>query len=290
MDVDINASVLQQIYGPLWIKRDDLIDPIIGGNKFRKLKYNIIEARNQNKDTLVTFGGAYSNHILATARAGQLSGFKTIGLIRGHAEHGLSHALNAAQDMGMALHFISREEYKNRNDKDYIAELQAQHSSAYIIPEGGTNKLALKGVSEIKNELPDDVDVIATACGSGGTLAGLITAYADQPNMTLLGFSVLKGEDQLTPAIQKLLSDTGVTPKCNWQVICGHHFGGYAKAPDALITYIKSIKDKHDLPLDYVYTGKMLYGLEEWLEAHPKTQKAIALHTGGLFTANIDNL
>ncbi len=287
MDIDIGRSALQHIYGNLWIKRDDLIDPIIGGNKFRKLKYNIQAAKAAGKDTLLTFGGAYSNHILATARAGQIHNMGTIGVIRGHAEKGLSPNLIKAQDMGMTLQFLSREDYKDRNDAAYLAALQALHPSAYIIPEGGTNAHALKGIAEIRAELPDDIDVIATACGSGGTLAGLIAAYADKPDITLLGFSVLKGEDQLTPSIKTLLEAQGIMPRCKWRIVTAHHFGGYAKAPPELKTYIKGFKARHDIPLDYVYTGKMMFGLEAWLKEHQSTEKAIALHTGGLFTAGL---
>lgn len=287
MDIDTGRSALQHIYGALWIKRDDLIDPIIGGNKFRKLKYNIQAAKAAGKNTLLTFGGAYSNHILATACAGQISNMPTIGMIRGHAENGLSPSLIKAQDMGMTLQFISREDYKNRHDAAYLTALQALHPSAYIIPEGGTNAQALKGVAEIRAELPDDIDVIATACGSGGTLAGLIAAYADKPEITLLGFSVLKGKDLLTPAIQALLDERGITPRCKWQIITGHHFGGYAKAPLALKAYIKAFGAQHGIPLDYVYTGKMMFGLETWLKEHDDIGKAVALHTGGLFTASV---
>jgi 1-aminocyclopropane-1-carboxylate deaminase len=288
MYIDISKSPLQPLYGSLWIKRDDLIDPIIGGNKFRKLKYNVARALELNKTELLTFGGAYSNHILATARAGELATLKTIGIIRGHAEKGLSPVLCKAHDMGMQLEFVSREDYKLRGDHYHLDALQAKHPSAYIIPEGGTNTAALKGVAEIRHELPDDTEVIAVACGSGGTLAGLITAYADRPDVSLLGFSVLKGEDQLTPTIKKLLKEGGVEAKCQWRVITGHHFGGYAKAPQELTDYMRQFKAQHDIALDYVYTGKMMFGLEEWLKTHPEVTKAVALHTGGLFTASLD--
>tara|TARA_R110002126_G_scaffold3263_2_gene18655 strand:- start:91995 stop:92915 length:921 start_codon:yes stop_codon:yes gene_type:complete len=287
MELDTAHAALQHIYGPLWIKRDDLIDPIIGGNKFRKLKYNIEAAKTEGKNSLLTFGGAYSNHILATARAGQIHNMPTTGIIRGHAEHGLSPSLEKAQDMGMTLNFTSREEYKARYSPDYLSALQTAYPSAYIIPEGGTNIHATKGIAEIRAELPDDIDVIATACGSGGTLAGMITAYADTPQITLLGFSVLKGEDQLTQTIQTLLDKSGVTPLCKWQVITGHHFGGYAKAPLTLKTYIKEFHARHNTPLDYVYTGKMMFGFEAWLKDHSGIKKAVALHTGGLFTAAV---
>jgi len=289
MYIDISKSTLHPLYGSLWIKRDDLIDPIIGGNKFRKLKYNIARALELNKTELLTFGGAYSNHILATARAGELAKLKTIGIIRGHAENGLSPVLCKAQDMGMQLIFASREDYKLRHDSDYLDALQVNHPSAYIIPEGGTNIHALKGVGEIRCELPEDTEVIAVACGSGGTLTGLITAYADRRDVSLLGFSILKGEDQLTLAIEKLLKESGVEAKCQWRVITGHHFGGYAKAPQELTDYMRQFKAQHGIALDYVYTGKMMFGLEEWIKEQPTQPwgKVIALHTGGLFTAGL---
>lgn len=286
--MNIDRSELQHIRDNLWIKRDDLIDPLIGGNKFRKLKYNLIEARNQHRTALLTFGGAYSNHILATARTGHIEGIKTIGIIRGHAEHELSPVLKKVQELGMELNFIDRTEYKLRHDKDYLDKLQKRFSSAYIIPEGGTNAFALDGVAEIRTELPDDVDCIATACGSGGTLAGLIKAYHNRSNITLLGFSVLKGEDQLTETINQLLKASGIKAKCKWEVITGYHFGGYAKAPETLIDYIRTFQAQQDIPLDYVYTGKMLFGLESWLQTNTSYKKVVALHTGGLFTASIE--
>tara|TARA_R110002124_G_scaffold287216_2_gene471659 strand:- start:85165 stop:86043 length:879 start_codon:yes stop_codon:yes gene_type:complete len=292
MYIDITKSTLQPLYDSLWIKRDDLIDPIIGGNKFRKLKYNMKRAIELNKTQLLTFGGAYSNHILATARAGEIAQLQTIGIIRGHAEKGLSPVLCKAQDMGMQLIFVSREDYKMRHEPDYIEALQTKYPSAYIIPEGGTNKYALKGIGEIKEELPQETQTIAVACGSGGTLAGLIAAYADRPDICLLGFSVLKGKDELTPTIKALLQEANIQPRCQWAVISGHHFGGYAKAPEALKTYMHNFKQTHNIALDYVYTGKMMFGLEAWIKeqsTQPQQGKIIALHTGGLFTASLDD-
>ena len=281
---------LQQLTDRLYIKRDDLLDPLIGGNKFRKLKYNMLHAKDQQKNHLLTFGGAYSNHILATARAAQLNGFGATGLIRGHAENGLSPVLSKVEELGMHLNFISRDDYLRRHDADYIAQIQSKYPDAYIIPEGGTNALALRGVSEIRDELPDDVDLIATAVGSGGTLAGLVRAYADRPDVTILGFSVLKGDDQLTQTIQGLLEAEGIAPLCPWRVITDHHFGGYAKAPDTLIHFITSFEEQYGIDLDYVYTGKMMYGLLEHLNSHTNINKAVALHTGGLYTAHIKHL
>ncbi len=290
MLIDPADAPLEKITGRLYIKRDDLLDPLIGGNKFRKLKYNILHAKDQKKNTLLTFGGAYSNHILATAKAGALENMNTIGIIRGAAEHGLSPVLTKAQALGMSLQFISREDYKLRHNADYLTALQNAHPNAHIIPEGGTNAHALRGVAEIRTELPDDIDFIATACGSGGTLAGLITAYADREDIEICGFSVLKGEDQLTSTVTALLKANGITPRCTWHINTAHHFGGYAKAPSELVEYIKSFKEQHGIDLDYVYTGKMMHGITNLLQNRTDIQKAVAIHTGGLYTAHIRHL
>jgi 1-aminocyclopropane-1-carboxylate deaminase/D-cysteine desulfhydrase-like pyridoxal-dependent ACC family enzyme len=178
----------------LTIKRLDLIHPQISGNKFFKLKYNLLAAQQQGLSQVLTFGGAFSNHIAATAYAAQRFGFQSIGIIRGEelATQDLNPTLQTAQDFGMQLHFVSRAEYRLRHDVEYLQQLQQQYSQAFIIPEGGTNALALQGTQEILSE--DDrknYDVICCAVGTGGTIAGLIESSSNQQQ--IVGFSALKG-------------------------------------------------------------------------------------------------
>ena len=267
----IEANFLTQKNVALFILREDLIHPTISGNKWRKLKYNIIEAKEKGFDTLVTFGGAFSNHIAATAAAGNAFGLKTVGIIRG--EKVSNATLDLAIENGMQLKFISREDYKHKNT--------SQYSDCYIVPEGGSNALAVKGCSEIVKNINIDYDIICCACGTGGTIAGIISSTDKQ----VLGFSALKGGGGLIEDIQKLLSD--YSPKKeykNWSLITDYHFGGYAKVKPELIDFIRDFKVKHNIILDFIYTGKMLFGLFDMIKNTNQldNKRIIVVHTGGV--------
>ena len=267
----IEAAFLKEKEISLYVLRLDLVHPHISGNKWFKLRYNLEEARKQGKKTLVTFGGAYSNHIIATAAAGKEFGFKTIGIIRGEElNENDNSVLQFAKYCGMELRFVSREEYRKKefNIKDEY----------YLIPEGGTNDLAVKGCSEIISLIDIPFDYISCAVGTGGTIAGIISSLNE--NQKAIGFPVLKGEEFLTNEIEKL-----VPSKTNFELQTEYHFGGYAKKNEELLNFIFDFKSNHNNQLDFVYTGKMMFGIFDLIKKNyfPKDATIVAVHTGGLF-------
>ena len=267
-----------QVGNQVFIKPEYLIHNYLSGNKFRKLKYNILEAKHLKKESLLTFGGAYSNHIAATAYAGKVHGIKTIGVIRGEELNSKienNPTLKFAKASGMQLHFVSREAYRLKDNTKFIEELRAKFGDYYLLPEGGTNALAIKGCEEILNEEDTQFDFICCSIGTGGTISGLINA--SQPHQKILGFPALKG-DFLQQDIRKFAT------KDNWELITDYHFGGYAKINEGLITFINTFKKKYNIPLDPIYTGKMMYGIFDLIEKgyFPERSKILAIHTGGL--------
>ena len=267
----------------LFIKREDELHAFISGNKFRKLKYNLQEAQIQNKKTLLTFGGAYSNHIAATAAAGFECNFNTIGVIRGdelaiNTEEVIKKnpTLKFASDHNMQFHFVSRTEYREKTTIKFIGELKHKFGDFYLVPEGGTNKFAVKGCEEILTEEDRIYDVICTAVGTGGTISGIINA--SKKHQTVIGFPALKG-DFLKNEIHKY-----VLNKSNWSLNNDYHFEGYAKISEELITFINKFKNETTIPLDPIYTGKMLFGIIDLIkkDSFKKGTKIIAIHTGGL--------
>jgi 1-aminocyclopropane-1-carboxylate deaminase/D-cysteine desulfhydrase-like pyridoxal-dependent ACC family enzyme len=266
----------------LYIKREDLADPYIGGNKWRKLKYNLIQAQEQNITTLLTFGGAWSNHIFATAAAGKRFGFKTIGIIRGEPHKNINPTLQFALDCGMHLEFVDRATYRNKTSPAFITELHDRYGDFYLLPEGGSNQLALKGCAEIVTDIDTPFDIITVASGTGTTLAGIVTAL--NPTQHAIGFAVLKGADFLNSDVSKMLTDNGHQSMHNWHIECNYHFGGYAKTTPELFTFIRQFKSDFGVELDAVYTGKMFYGLFDLISknAFDSGTRIIAVHTGGV--------
>lgn len=272
----------------LYVKRDDLIHPLFGGNKWRKLKYNLIYARQHQLETLLTFGGAWSNHIYATAAAGQHFGFNTIGLIRGEPHNPLNTTLSFATACGMKLQYIDREQYRHKYEPAFLNSLKHQFGDVYILPEGGSNALAVKGcreiVHEISSELNGTYDVICCACGTGATLAGLIAAIENEKAASArsaIGFSALKGGEFLITEVGNFLDN--IKTASNWRIENRFHFGGYAKINDELITFMRQFHSQYDIELDAVYTAKMFYGLFELIKAgtfKPGTV-IVAVHSGG---------
>ncbi len=274
----INLPEIENSEVTLYLKREDLIHPLISGNKYRKLKYNIKEAMSQGSKTLLTFGGAYSNHIAAVACVGKEFGFKTIGVIRGDELHHKvleNPTLNLAKNNGMDFYFVTREEYRQKESPDFLKNLIEKFDSCYVIPEGGTNHLAIKGCTEILKNSDDQFDIVCCCAGTGGTAAGIIESL--NFNQRMLVFSVLKG-DFLIDEIYKYTSQS------NWKLQTDYHFGGYAKVSKELIKFINHFKDKTGIPLDPVYTGKMMYGLVDLIKKgiFKKPTKILAIHTGGL--------
>lgn len=284
---EIFDSVLESKNTRLFILREDLTHPEISGNKWRKLKYNIQEAKNQNIDTLLTFGGAYSNHIAATAAAGREYGIKTIGVIRGEETLPLNATLQLAKDNGMIFKYVSRNQYRENNkyEESFLASLKKEFGNYYLVPEGGSNAFAVKGCTEIINNINIDFDVICSACGTGGTLAGIIAST----NKQVLGFPALKGGDFLKGDITQLLNNysnhyNSKVENDNWNLITDYHFGGYAKVKPELIQFVQEFYQKHSIELDLIYTGKMLYGLFDLIKSTSlfKNKTIIVVHTGGL--------
>ena len=280
---EVYLPILEEKKVQLFIKREDCIHPSVSGNKFRKLKYNILEAMRLGKSTLLTFGGAYSNHIAATAFAGNMAGFKTVGVIRGeelgndlNKTFSKNATLEQASKNGMNFHFIDRETYRNKTSEGVIKKLLRQFGDFYLIPEGGTNELAIQGCEEILTKIDKEFNHVCVAVGSGGTISGLINAAFG--HQKILGFPALRGE-YLEHEISSFVGQ-----KTNWNLIHSYHFGGYAKSNVELIRFINSFFKKTTIPLDPIYTGKMIYGILDLIKNdyfHPGS-KIIAIHTGGL--------
>ena len=262
----------------LSIKREDLLHPFLSGNKFRKLKYNLIEAKAENKKTLLTFGGAFSNHIAAVAFAGKEQGFKTIGIIRGEElfdKINENPTLKFAQECGMQFEFVSRAHYRLKNETDFIANLKLKFGDFYLIPEGGTNDLAIKGCQEILTQEDFNFDYICCAVGTGGTISGIINSI--HPNQKVLGFPALKG-DFLQEEIRNFAKNNF------WELVNDYHFGGYGKVTTELIQFINDFKSETGIPLDPIYTGKMVFGVINLIHKNyfPGGSKILMIHTGGL--------
>lgn len=254
----------------------------MGGNKWRKLKYNLEQASILNKNTLLTFGGAWSNHIAATAAAGKRFGFNTIGLIRGESHDILNPTLQFAHDCGMRLEYVDRVTYRNKTSTVFTEELHQRYGEFYLLPEGGSNHLALKGCAEIVTDIDTAFDVITVACGTGATLAGIVTAL--NPDQHAIGFAVLKGADFLNKDVGNMLIDSGNPSAHNWHIECGYHFAGYAKASPELFAFIRQFNADFGIELDAVYTGKMFFGLFDLISkgAFDRGTRIIAVHTGGV--------
>ena len=262
----------------LTIKREDINHPFISGNKLRKLKYNLLQAKAENKTTLLTFGGAFSNHIAAVAYAGKEQGFKTIGIIRGDELFDKieeNPTLKFAHENGMNFEFVTREEYRLKSELSFIQKLKNNYGDFYLIPEGGTNELAVKGCEEILNNEDSVFNYVCCAVGTGGTISGLINSTF--PNQKILGFPALKG-DFLKDEIRIFAK------KDNWDLISDYHFGGYGKVNLELIEFINAFFEENKVPLDPIYTGKMVFGVIDLIHKNyfPSHSKILLIHTGGL--------
>ncbi len=243
----------------LYLKRDDLISPEIPGNKWRKLKYNLTAARAQGHRVLLTFGGAYSNHVRATAAAGHYFGFATIGVIRGEEHLPLNPSLDYAVRHGMRLVYLDRATYRDKTSPEVIAGLHDRFGDFYLLPEGGSNAAALRGCAEIPGEIGQPFDLICCPCGTGGTLAGL--AHGLGTGQRALGFSVLKGGQFLARDVAGLQREAFGTSGENWSVEHDFHFGGFARRKPALEEFTADFQARHALALNWVYTAKMMYGI-----------------------------
>ncbi len=281
-ELDEPAAVKQGVRLLLW--RDDLAHPDLPGNKARKLKFNLAAARQQGHHTLLTFGGAYSNHVAAVATAGRLFGLKTIGLIRGDDVAPLNPTLTQAAADGMALHYLDRTAYRCRADPDFIAGQLARFGPAYVLPEGGTNALALPGCAELLTELRAHTafDAVAVAVGTGGTLAGLLTGLAGQEQA--VGVAGLKNGAFLRAEIDALTRQAQDRTFADYSLQTDYHFGGYAKYSAPLLAFIRQFEARHGVRLDPIYTGKLLFGVLDLIARgyFRRGSTVVAIHTGGL--------
>jgi 1-aminocyclopropane-1-carboxylate deaminase len=274
-------QILPDFFGktPLSILRLDLPDPVSGGNKIFKLKYNLVEMREQGFEKLLTFGGAFSNHIAAVATAGKKNGFGTIGIIRGDELTEISNpVLDYASSCGMKLVFISREDYRKRNEKEFQKKLLAHYGPAYLLPEGGSNEFAVKGCEEILSQATDSYDELFCPVGTAATLAGIIAAAKKHQFVT--GIAVLNGKEYLEKEVEKFLSNKNVNAE--WQIVHEYTFGGYGKSNIELKEFISAMEKKYELPLDEIYSGKTLYAISEMKKTNLLCgENPLFIHTGG---------
>ena len=288
MQIELPSIPLQPIHDPitaskgvkLYVLRTDLNHPHISGNKLYKLKYNLEAACRANKGCLLTFGGTYSNHIAAVAAAGKVYNFKTIGIIRGEQYKVLNPTLQFASDQGMQLEYVSRDLYRQKEMLlQYIKQKYGE--DIFIIPEGGSNELGVLGCKEIVRHIPIHFDHICCACGTGTTLTGIVLSLKEVQQA--LGIQVLKASNYIQQEVKRQLSVAG-QQKTNWCVWDTYHFDGYAKIKAELLAFIEEFENSHRIPLDPVYTGKMMYGLYDLIQNDhfKKGETIVAVHTGGL--------
>lgn len=259
--------------------RLDLIDPVISGNKWYKLKYNLQYAGQKGYNTILTFGGAYSNHLIATAAAANEFGIKALGLVRGNDGGELNETLKQCAAYGMQLHFVSREDYVRKNDTAWLRSIAAQFGDPFIIPEGGANEQGRRGAGEIADLIPKSYSHVAVSVGSGTTFIGLRNALP--VSQTVLGFAPMKNGLYLKDEIEPFIlpgQNTG------WQLFDNWHFGGFGKWTDGLIEFMNAFYKTNGIPLDVVYTSKMMFGISDLFNQNffPPEANVLCIHSGGL--------
>lgn len=271
------------------LKREDLNHPVVSGNKWWKLKYNLEAVLQTTHRTLLTFGGAYSNHIYATAAAASALNLHAIGVIRGEEYRPLNATLQFATDNGMQLHYVDRTTYRNKSSYKFQQWLGERFGSFMSIPEGGTNQLALKGCAEFAaNELkPISFDHLYLAVGTGGTMAGIICGLADEKRH-VAGIPVLKGGGFLEEVISNFIMEFSGRGYNNWSLRTDFHHGGYGKTTRELLSFIDEMKTRYDTPLDHVYTGKLLWAVMQQINSgtFKRGETILILHSGGMQAAH----
>lgn len=263
------------------VLRLDLLHPVISGNKLFKLHYFLQDAITNDTPALLSFGGAYSNHLVATAYAAHLLNKKSIGIVRGEAAPVLSHTLQHCREYGMQLQFVSRDQYRTLQDPGKLSALTGIYGPCTIIPEGGYHPLGAKGAGLILEGIDQkEYTHIAAATGTATTLAGLLMSSTDP--LRVCAYQVLKGMNDLPERLQYLTGDDTLIQKVT--IINDYHFGGYAKHTPGLLGFMNRCWQEFGLPLDFVYTGKMMYGVFEDVKkgVYPEGSSILCIHTGGL--------
>ena len=277
----VSLPILRQRNIKLTVKRDDQLHPIVSGNKAFKLKYNLEAALQEQADTLVTFGGAYSNHLHATAYAAFQCGLKSVGVIRGEQVLPLNPTLRDCVNWGMTLHPVSRKHYLEKSSNAFLKQFRELYPRAFIIPEGGAGELGVRGAEEILAGITlEDFDYIVAACGTGTTLAGLIRA--SEGKAKVIGVPVLKNAMWMFDEVRRWLlkSKSGE----QWDLWLDYHFGGYAKRTDTLSRFRRLIFEQMSLPLDEIYTAKAFFAVLDQIEHgfFEEGARILFCHTGGL--------
>ena len=281
----MNFKLNQQIFSErylnneieVFIKRLDLIDPFISGNKLFKLKHNVNRALLEKKNMLITFGGAFSNHILATAAYAKKKNIDCLAIVRGEEYSELNPLLTLAKEYGMNFCFVSRKEYAKRNDNNYISELIRKYKKAFIVPEGGNNKLGVSGAEEILETQDKSFDYIICPIGTGATLSGIVNSSKN--TQKIIGINCINEINDLNKNISQK------TNKNNWEIINEFNFGGFAKFDNLLTEYLKKFKLNYKITLDLNYTAKMFFGFEKLIERRyfQRKSKVLLIHTGGIY-------
>ena len=282
----MNFKLNQQIFSErylnneieVFIKRLDLIDPFISGNKLFKLKHNVDRALLEKKNMLITFGGAFSNHILATAAYAKKKNIDCLAIVRGEEYSELNPLLTLAKEYGMNFCFVSRKEYAKRNDNNYVSELIRKYKKAFIVPEGGNNKLGVSGAEEILEKQDKSFDYIICPIGTGATLSGIVNS--SKKTQKVIGFNCINDTKDINKNIYQK------TNKNNWEIINEFNFGGFAKFDNLLTEYLKKFKLNYKITLDLNYTAKMFFGFEKLIERRyfQRKSKILLIHTGGIYS------
>ena len=287
-EINLNAFQLAHKGVSLHVLRLNLNDEISGGNKTYKLKYNLQAAKEKGRNTLVTFGGAFSNHIAATARTCKLQNIKAVGIIRGEIITPMNNTLKRAVNDGMKLIQVSRQWYRQIHDKDFYKSDAVKHllfenninpDGCYIVPEGGNNAEGYKGCTEILNDINAGYDTVVCAVGTGTTLAGLAASISE--NKIAIGIAVVQAADSLTKNVQLHLSESNSTAK--YIIRHQYTFGGFGKSNAELKIFCELFTQKTNILIEPVYTGKLFYGIFDMLvkDQFNTGTKILAVHTGG---------
>lgn len=294
--LNTSNSILEKVRLPIGkdepfsfdIKRDDLIDPVISGNKWRKLKYNLLNASGRKNEGVITFGGPFSNHLIATAKAASIAKLKSIGIVRGdELSFKSNETLSFCHDLGMKLVFVSRSEYREKGEPFYVKQLHQKYPNYFMIPEGGGNYYGVIGCQEILSETPNNYDHVYLSGGTGTTGTGILLGVSEKSKVNIV--SALKGgflKKEVEQLLYLVLNDKDLVDTYTSQLIVHNdaHFGGYAKVTDELLNYVNNVYDTIKLKLDPIYTAKTFYKMELDFKNGiiNSSDKVLFIHTGGL--------